>query len=176
MKIHPIKPLLLAAMAAAILYPVTVQAEEQESAPRVVATTPHATLVAENYIPSRVKRVWTNDDFPARELAAPSDALAEAPAPTGNPETAEESEELQNAEKEVIEEMLVTARNRQKAYEETIGIIEGRLQSETSQFRIEAYQRILEDTRSLQKVNEQTIQRFEALTANGEGQPALAQQ
>ena len=181
MKIRPIKSLLLAAMAAAILSPGAVQAEEQETAAQAVATTLYAPVVWETYVASRLKRVWTNDDFPARE-PAPSSASEETPAPLGIPEAAEkgpaaDSEEFQHAQKEVTEEMLVTARNRQKAYEDTIGLIEARLLSETSEFRIGVYQRILEDTRNLQKVNEQMLKRFEALTGNGEGQPsdALAQ-
>ncbi|MBI4464351.1 MAG: hypothetical protein HY647_06565 [Acidobacteria bacterium] len=177
MRIHRVKTLFLAAMTAAILLPSIVEADPKESVRRVVATTSYVSSGAQNSIMDRTKRVWTNDDFFSREPVA----LEETPAPAENPETAakkpvEGSQELQQVEKEVREEMLVTARNRQKAYEDTIGIIEGRLQSETSEFRIQVYQKILEDTRGLQKINEQMLKRFEDASASGEPQPGAPQQ
>lgn len=173
MKIHRIKPLFLAAITAAILSPSTVQAGQEESASRGTVKRPNVSLVARNSIAGQTKRVWTNEDFPSREPVVPSSTSEEGSTLTENPgaeakNAVGDGQEFQQVQKEVREEMLATARNRQKAYEDTIGIIEGRLQGETSEFRIQVYQRILEDTRNLQKINEQMIQRFEDRTGSGE--------
>ncbi|MBI4460682.1 MAG: hypothetical protein HY648_11565 [Acidobacteria bacterium] len=126
------------------------------------------------------KRVWSNDDFPARESETAPGEPEQGPVVAVAPEkavasAADSSPEVEQAQREVAEEMLATARNRQKSYDDTIGLVEARLQTETSEFRKEVYQKILADTKNLKQINDQMLKRFESMSGAAE-QPADSKQ
>lgn len=98
----------------------------------------------------KVKRIWTNDDFPAAAAPAlPRERKLElvklpASAPAQN-------EPLNIAPSPAT---LATARVRQKAYAETISDLGKRLETETSPFRIEVYRKLLNDALELDRINQ----------------------
>ena len=122
---------------------------------------------ADSAQPARSKRVWSNEDFPSRttETAPEVTPAAVAPAPKPVVETkakvdVPESPEIQKARQEVIDEMLATAKKREKAYDETIHDVNAKLEKETNTFRIEVYKNILRDTQALKEVNAQVQKQF----------------
>lgn len=128
------------------------------------------------YSSVRAKRLWTNDDFPSfltpeSEPKTEGESAATAPEPEGA--------EIQQVRQEVTEEMRASARARQKAYEDTLSLVQSKLETETNPFRIKVYQQILEDTAGLQKINQHLLEQFQE-RAGGEGEepsaPAESQQ
>ncbi len=58
--------------------------------------------------------------------------------------------------------MQAIARGSQKAYDETIKMVNAKLQSETDSVRIEVYKKILEGTLALKEENNRVLDRFGA--------------
>lgn len=113
---------------------------------------------------SKAKRVWTDDDF------ASTKAQAEA-APTPKPVAAAPAEPApEQVRRQVQQEMVATARVRQKAFEQTINEIKAKLDAETDSFRREVYQRILNETMALNQNNQRLLERY------AERSPASAQE
>jgi len=110
--------------------------------------------------PQYARRIWTNDDF-ASAPAAPAPAQA-APAPKAEPKPAPKAlapdPDIEAARKEVLGEVLATARARRKAYEDSIVIIQAKLQKEANPFRIDVLQKILKDTQDLSATNQRLLE------------------
>jgi len=161
------------AIAGLSLLPSPIYAQEEVPQPMLEAKASVPTGAIYSAVPS--KRVWTNDDFPsaipepepvqAEEETAVSKTAAEPAVPEAD------AKKLQQVQEEVSEEMLAVARSRQKAYDDTLSLVQSRLERETDPFRIQVYQQILKDTLGLQEINRHLLEQFEAKSGQ---EPAAA--
>lgn len=129
--------------------------------------------------PRRARRIWTNDDFePRQEAPAPASGKAAAQRPdqpliqTTDPAAmvpirvpaegaSAPAPEEAAVRAELAQELLRTARARQKAYTETMNITRARLDQETDAFRAEVYRKIQSDTEALIETNRRMIEELE---------------
>jgi hypothetical protein len=117
-----------------------------------------------------LRRVWTNDDFmnliKPREASeskikpeAPPAAVSNQPSESKEQEP-EESPEVQRARIELGPEIAPDFQAREKAFEETIATIKNRLVIETDSSRVEAFQKLLDATISMKKMNGRILEQL----------------
>ena len=172
MKIRKIQSLAMWMIVTGCWLPSVSQAQPDARPQRVVIAVMTALPVAENCPHHPEERVWTNDDFIGSSLEEvllrPDDKVAAMEKADTPPAFSKGGAELDKARREVEEEMLATARARQKAYDDTISLMKAKLETETSEFRATVYKQILEDTLGLKRINQQVLERFSEKSSSAE--------
>ena len=117
--------------------------------------------VAQAEPPKKTRRVWTNDDFtPAAAPVAP--AADKMPAAPAKLELSENGDDYTRLRKEVNDELVESARARDKTYEESLALIQKRMETEPDPFRVEVLKKIIADTEQLRESNRRILKQFGA--------------
>ena len=127
------------------------------------------------------RRVWTNDDFAAIKSPDASGSEVQKQDLSSNSATrpkeseeqrSEENAELQRARLELGPEIAPDFQARDKALDETIATIRNRLELEKDGSRMQAFQKLLDATISMQKMNREILEQlgFQPVEQSGDNE------